>query len=546
MSNTNPIAYFCAEYGFDSKLPLYAGGLGVLAGDTVKAAADVDKPFVAVGLLYRGKGMTQVISEDGMQEEADYEFDPVACGLEHVYVDDQPVFVRVHMTTDEVWLRCWKKTFSKNVTLYLLDADTDQNKPEHRSITHRLYHGSDESQFQQMMLLGVGGIKLLTELGLRPDVFHLNEGRPATLIWQLIRQLMDFHAVDYFSARKLVMQKIVYTNHTLVSAGNQVFATDMVGQYVDYYAQKMEITTKELLAPGLTNDDTGFSVTQFALNNSHLANGVSQLHSKLSEEQWPEYHWCNITNGVHLPTWQDKKIAGSANDTGELWQRHLELKQSLAEFVQNKTGYSYAPNQLVLGWARRLAGYKQLPIIFSDIERFKKIIHSADKPVYLLVAGKVHQGDDEGRKMLQSVIGHMQDELSGQVLFVPNYNMEVASYLTRGVDIWLNTPQLGREACGTSGMKALSNGVLPCAVADGWSAELLPDRCGGWTLDHNDIAKSLYSLLEEKIVPTYYKRDDRGIPVEWVERMKIALSLSYNVSAKRMFEEYCEVLYSLE
>jgi len=546
MSNTNPIAYFCAEYGFDLKLPLYAGGLGVLAGDTVKAAADVDKPFVAVGLLYRGKGMQQKISEDGMQEEVDYDFDPVDHGLEHVYVDEQPLFVKVHMTTNEVWLRCWKKTFSKNVILYLLDTDTDQNGPEYRSITHRLYHGSDESQFQQMMLLGIGGTKLLTELGFRPDVFHLNEGRPAFLIWQLIRQLMEFHAVDYDSARKLAMQKIVYTNHTLVAAGNQVFSVEMISKYVDYYAEKMKISTNHLLASGLTNDDTGFSVTQFALNNSRLANGVSQLHSKLSEEQWPEYHWRNITNGVHLPTWQDEQIADFAHDTDKLWYRHLDLKKDLANFVHKSTGYTYDHNQLVLGWARRLAGYKQLSVIFSDLERLKSILHSTDRPVYLLVSGKVHQGDEGGRKMLQTVIQYMQNDLAGQVLFIPNYNLEVASHLTRGVDIWLNTPEIGREACGTSGMKALVNGILPCAVADGWSAELLPDRCGGWVLDHNRLADSLYELLENEIVPLYYQRNSQNIPSEWVEKMKIALSLSYNVSAKRMFEEYSEILYSLK
>jgi glucan phosphorylase len=355
---------------------------------------------------------------------------------------------------------------------------------------------------------------------------------------------MEIHAIDYNSARDLVIQKIVYTNHTLVAAGNQIFSTEMVSEYVDYYAQKMKITAKELLSAGLTADESGFSVTHFALNNSKRANGVSKLHSQLSEEQWPEYHWCNVTNGVHLPTWQDGQIA-NASDDGQLWHRHLELKHQLANFVQTQTGYSYDSNQLVLGWARRMAGYKQLPIIFQDLERLEGILKNHDRPVYLLVSGKVHQGDDNGRKMLQSVIQHMQGKLSGKVLFIPNYNLEIAAHLTRGVDVWLNTPEFGREACGTSGMKALSNGVLPLAVADGWSAEILPNDCGGWTLDHNRLADSLYELLEQTVVPMYYQQQNVDAASEWINRMKTALSYSNQVSASRMLDEYKEKLYNL-
>lgn len=545
MNNSQPVAYFCAEYGFDTSLPLYAGGLGVLAGDTVRAAADVDDPFVAVGLLYRGKAMVQRITEDGCQEEDDFMFDPVSHGLEHVYVDGQPLFIKVHMTTTDVWLRCWKKTFSNNVTLYLLDSDTDQNDPPQRQITHRLYHGTDESQLQQMFLLGVGGVKLLNALGIHPQLYHLNEGRPAFLVWQLIRQYMELHAIDYESARKLAIQKVVYTNHTLVAAGNKVFSMDTLKSYCQYYAEKMNITTDYLLSPGWSEDGSGFSVTRFALNNSSKANGVSKLHSQLSMEQWPEYHWCNITNGVHLPTWQDHDIA-SATDGSELWSRHVELKATLATYVHHTTGYQYDSKQLILGWARRLAGYKQLPILFSDMQRIKAILHNQDRPVYLLIAGKVHQGDEAGKQMLQTVIGYMQNELSGQVLFIPNYNLEIAQQLTRGVDVWLNTPQIGKEACGTSGMKALVNGGLPCAVADGWSAEILPTDAGGWTIDHTKTAESLYTLLEEEIVPLYYQRNYSNIPEDWVARMQAALKHTQAVSAKRMFSEYQTTLYGLE
>ena len=545
MNNSNPVAYFCAEYGFDTSLPLYAGGLGVLAGDTVRAAADANEPFVAVGLLYRGKGMIQAITEAGLQEEQDYTFDPVSHGLEHVYVDDQPLFIKVHMSTSEVWLRCWKKTFSDNVTLYLLDSDTDQNDPPQRQITHRLYHGTDESQLQQMFLLGVGGVKLLNTLGIHPRLYHVNEGRPAFLIWQLIRQYMDLHAVDYESARKLAINKIVYTKHTLVAAGNKVFSMDTLKSYCEYYAQKMRISTEYLLSPGWSDDGSGFSVTRFALNSSSKSNGVSQLHTNLSQKQWPEYNWCNVTNGVHLPTWQDQQMSVQSAPLA-LWQRHLELKHQLSTYVHHKTGYQYDSTQLVLGWARRLAGYKQLPLLFSDLDRIKAILHHQERPVYLLIAGKVHQGDTAGKEMLQAVINHMQTELSGQVLFIPNYNLEIAQQLTRGVDVWLNTPEYGKEACGTSGMKALANGVLPLAVADGWSAEILPDSAGGWTIDHTQTANSLYTLLEQLVVPLYYQRDQNDLPSAWADRMQIAVNLAHQISAKRMFTEYQTNLYNLE
>lgn len=545
MSNTQPIAYFCAEYGFDAKLPLYAGGLGVLAGDTVKAAADKNQPFVAVGLLYRGKGMLQRVDEEGLQEEVDFDFDPLDHGLEHVYLDDQPLFVKVHLTTVDVWLRCWKKTFSNNVTLYLLDSDTDQNNPPRRSITHRLYHGSDESQLQQMLLLGIGGTKLLTELGIHPKLYHLNEGRPAFLVWQLIRQLMDHHAIDYQSARKLAVEKIVYTNHTLVAAGNQVFPKEMLSNYVDYYAEKMKISRDQLLAPGLTDDNQGFSVTRFALNNCRKANGVSQLHSQLSAQLWPGYNWLNVTNGVHVPTWQDREIASASanNNIERVWTRHLELKNELAEYVKSTTGYSYDPNRLIMGWARRMAGYKQLPVLFNDLERIKSILSNEQKPAYILVSGKVHQGDERGKQMLKTIIGYFQKELSGLALFIPNYNLEIASRLTRGVDVWLNTPEFGKEACGTSGMKALINGVIPFAVADGWSAELKPIDCGGWELDPTDISNSFYNQLETEVLPAYFNRDNSGIPVSWIERMNRAISLTNQVSAERMYSDYQNLLY---
>lgn len=546
ISSSNPIAYFCAEYGFDPNLPIYAGGLGILAGDTLKQAADDKVPLVGVGLLYRGFGMRQVLDQSGMQQDTDWPFDPLSAGLEHVYLDEMPLFVKVHLTEVDVWLRCWKKTFANNVTLYLLDSDTDQNQLNERSLTQVLYCGTHEQQVKQQLLLGIGGVKLLTALGIHPALYHLNEGRPAFLHWQLIRQLMDTHKIRYDSARRLARDKTVYTNHTLVAAGNQTYDSAILKMLGKYYADKMGISIDELLRPALDGDSGGFSVTRFALNVSRKASGVSTLHSQLSEQAWPEYHWVNTTNGVHLPTWQAPEIKqlqdeNKVSDPVALWGVHQKLKGDLAHFVQQHTGYGYDPQRLVIGWARRIAGYKQLNLLFSDISRLTTLLKQANRPVQLLIAGKAHQGDTAGKQLIQEVIGFMQKELSGSALFLPNYNIAVAQQLVRGSDIWLNTPVLGQEACGTSGMKAASNGVLQCTVADGWAAEVdWSNR--GWVLDPHNTAESVFTTLEQEVVPLFYERAN-GVPHQWCQRMSQTITLGQQYSAARMLQDYQTKLY---
>lgn len=542
ISPDNPVAYFCAEYGFDTNLPLYAGGLGILAGDTVKQAADNDVPMIAIGLLYHGFGMVQELSPDGLQLDKNFEFDPVSSGLEHVYVDDQPLFIKVHMTNVDVWVRVWKKTFSDHVALYLLDSDTDQNKPEERGITQALYSGSDESQLKQQFLLGIGGVKLLRDLKINPALYHINEGRPAFAHWQIIRMLMDIHGVDYESARSLAREKTVYTNHTLVGAGNKGYSSQLVASYAQYYADKMGIPVNHLLAPGVEDSPDSFNMTRFALNTSRASNGVSQLHTSLSKENWPEYKWVNVTNGVHMPTWQNSKFSAQLDDS-QMWNYHLQNKVELESFIKLKTGYGFDPNRLIISWARRLAGYKQLTSLFEDLDRLKNILTNSDKPVQLLVSGKAHQGDTSGKAMLQEVIGYFANQLSGHALFIPNYNIEIAQMLTRGSDVWLNTPIHGKEACGTSGMKAISNGVLQCTVKDGWAAEVEWDGIG-WTLDPNHLSPSLYSMLENTLVPLYYQRDEAGLPREWIQKMRKSIDLAERFSANRMLLEYQQLLYS--
>ncbi|MCA9369135.1 alpha-glucan family phosphorylase [Candidatus Woesebacteria bacterium] len=542
ISKQHPIAYLCAEYGVATELPIYAGGFGVLAGDTVKAAADMAMPFVAVGLLYRGHGVVQHLSPEGLQTEGDYYFDPLENGLEHVYVDEEPLFIKVHLTELDVWLRVWRKDLDNGVSLYLLDSETDQNELVERDITQVLYSGTQENLIKQQLILGIGGVKLFSKLGITPSVYHINEGRPAFAHWQLIRMYMDDHGMNYEEAKEAAIEKTVYTNHTLVAAGNQSYPPELIKMYSKYYANKMGISNDTLIESGL-EENGQFSVTRFALNTSRKANGVSSLHTELSKKLWPQYNWVNITNGVHRGTWQHPDIQKNFHDNEKLWNTHMALKKETMQFIQKQTGFGYDERKLVLGWARRLAGYKQLPILFSDLARIKALLQNEQRPVQLLISGKAHMGDTAGKQMLQEVIELFSTELAGSALFVPNYNIEVAQHLTRGVDVWLNTPELGKEACGTSGMKATLNGVPNCTVADGWAEEVRWDGTQGWQLDHIDTANSLYTLLEQTIVPKYYSRNTHGIPVEWTSVMKNAIRLGDEYTGDRMLNQYADRLY---
>ena len=539
-----PIAYLSAEFGFDHAIPIYAGGLGILAGDTMKQAADDQLPFVGVGLLYRGQYMKQTITSTGEQLEEQWLFDPVAVGLEHVYIDsDQPLFISVQIGQESVWLRCWKKTFSDQTVLYLLDSETDQNPSHLRKITQFLYTGDTDYQLKQEIVHGVGAIKLLTELGIVPRLYHLNEGRPVFAHWQLILDVMKHHQVAAESALRLVKNKIIYTNHTLVSAGNMSYPLSALIPLAEPYARAMEISTQQLLSLGSSGNPDTFSVTSAALNVSHIASGVSQVHTNLSKQVWPDYTWVNITNGVHRKTWQDTQIQSSLEDASQLWQRHCQLKEQLRNFVQASTGYGYDHNRLIVTWARRIAGYKQLGALFADIESLRKIYAQEGREVQFLISGKAHFGDSNSKDTLKEVIQHFSTELSGYALFIPNYNIEIAQFLTRGSDIWLNTPIKGKEASGTSGMKAISNGVLQITVEDGCTSEVDWSNVG-WTLDSDNLTKSLYEKLAQA-QDLYYQRNDRGFSDEWLTRMKASIQLYERFSTERMLREYKELLYAI-
>lgn len=543
ISAQHPIAFFCAEFGIRSDLPIYAGGLGILAGDILKEAADQKLPYIGIGLLYRGEGSIQRISADGRQVDENNNFDPASLNLHHVYIDDMPLFIKVHLTETDIWLRVWQYKLGETVALYLLDPDTEQNRRAQRTIAHALYAGTEEEMIKQQLLLGIGGVKLLHALGIHPALYHVNEGRPAFLHWQLVRSYMDRNGMAYHDADAEATKKTVYTNHTLLEGPPQTSTTNFLKAYGAYYASKMGVTIDELLAPGLDEKGEAFSMTQYAMRTARNASAVSQLHLEFCQKRWPNVQWVGITNGVHRPTWQTPDIPAVVSDQTALWQKHLQHKTELMEYVRYRCGYGYDPNRLVLTWSRRMTGYKRVNALFEDLQRLHYLVSQKGKEVQILIAGKAHMNDTVAKDVIQSIIHAMQNELSGYALFIPNLDMDLDMHLTRGSDVWLNTPEFGREASGTSGMKALANGVLQCTVPDGWAHEIKWDGIG-WTLDDAQISESIYHTLETKLIPEFFARDLNGIPKQWVSRMQKSIALAPQFSATRMMHEYFEKLYN--
>jgi glucan phosphorylase len=501
--------------------------------------------MVAVGLLYRGGSAKQKLDPSGMQTEEQFRVDPMISGFEHVYMpdSDQPLFVKIHLTKKDVWARVWKRTVGK-VTLYLLDTDTDQNEPEERGIAMELYGGAEDAVLKQQMVLGIGGVKVLDHLNIQPSLYHVNEGRPAFLYWQLIRRFMDNEGLSYEEARQKAKSMIVYTNHTLVREGNNAFDIQLLKSYALYYAEKMGVSINDLLDPGMDASTGAFSMTQFALNVSRKASAVSKIHYELSKNIWPEYQWVNVTNGVHMLTWQDREVSQCSMEGDDIWYVHSKKKQELAKFVGERTGFTYDPNRLVIGWARRIALYKRPQTIFEDIERLKRLVSTSGREIQILMAGKAHAKDVAAKSVLKDIIGYMSNELGDHAIFVSDYSIGVAQMMVKGVDVWLNTPILGNEASGTSGMKAIANGVLQLTVEDGWAAEVDWHHVG-WTLDGNHLKETLYFRLEDDVVPTYYdERDEKGVPRRWVERMKRSIELAKRFSTARMLADYERYLYA--
>ncbi len=539
VSLDNPVVYLSAEFGFDNRLPIYAGGLGVLAGDFMKQAADDNFPVIGVGLLYRGTKMRQGIDQSGWQTESDKEFDPIACDLSPVFSNGQPLYLTIWLENQTVWLRVWKKVFGSSSILYLLDSSIEQNSPELRHITRDLYLGDENYRLKQQLVLGLGAVELLACLKIAPSYYHLNEGRGVFIHLPLLLAVKHQFGWPYDQCLSYIKKQLVYTNHTLEKAGNLDYELDLVSLLIKPYAQALGIDHHLLLDLGRSTNNR-YSPTQAALNLSQVVNGVSQVHTRLSTTNFTHDRWVNVTNGVHLPTWQSSSIKLSSDDSS-LWRSHLTLKTELKNYVTARTGYSYDETKLVVTWARRVAGYKRLDAIFTDIDRLVKILKNSTQPVQLLIAGKAHQGSESDKQTLKQILYYCQNQLAGHALYIPDYDIELAKHLTSGSDVWLNLPMAGKEACGTSGMKAVANGVLQLTVQDGWTSEVdWTDT--GWTLNSDRVTEDLYQSLESQVVPLYYQQV-HNTSSHWLQMMKNSIKLADQFSAHRMLRQYQQYLY---
>lgn len=602
------IAYFSAEYGLDQTIPIYSGGLGILSGDHLKSASDLGIPLVAVGLLYKNGYFHQKINGYGDQETEYNNIELSNLPINPVKDEnDKELKIYVKFEDRKVYLKVWQINVGR-IKLYLLDSDIDENTPEDREVTLKLYGGDQEMRIKQEIVLGMGGTNLLTrELGLKPTVYHMNEGHSAFLILELIKNIIKEKQVSFEVAKDIASSKTVFTTHTPVPAGNDIFPIELVEKYFKNFWPRLGLDREEFLKLGMNpckELEHGFNMGILALKVAGKKNGVSKLHGAVSRELfgdiWPEIAANEspityVTNGIHtcswlapslkqlynkylIPYWQDnihndevwENINNIPNE--ELWKIHQERKQKLLDLVKENTtnrlrrsGYNYEeinditskldPNVLTIGFARRFATYKRATLIFKDLERITQILNNQERPVQLIFAGKAHPADKEGQDLIKRIHEiSMMPQFKGKIFLLENYNIAMSRYLVSGVDVWLNNPRRPMEASGTSGQKASVNGVINFSVLDGWWAEGYNQE-NGWTIgsnaeyssyeeQDNADSQSMYHTLEEKIIPIYYQKDENGISERWMKIMKNSIiSTGGKYSTSRMLVDYANNLY---
>ncbi len=594
------IAYFSAEYGFHSSLYIYSGGLGVLAGDHCCGASDLGLKFVGVGLLYKQGYVDQKIDRQGKQvshfpshDYNNYPIKPVK-GKE-----GEALLLEIDFPKRKVYFQVWELKVGR-INLYLLDTDIDQNAEEDRRITFQLYGGNRERRISQEILLGIGGIKTLRALNLYPSVYHINEGHSAFIILELAKEMMQNEKLSFEKALLEVKEKVIFTTHTPVKAGNESFNINLIKKYFISYS--LDITIPRLLEQGIQGPlkkDKEFSMSILALRYSAFRNAVSQLHQSVSRKMWKNL-WPNknlkaipidyITNGINTKKWIGPEMDAlfikyidnewfHQCDNVELWKKvytlpdedlwgaHIQAKQRLVDYTKKKIITLYSRNHvdkkiiekiinqlshenLIFGFGRRFTPYKRATLLFNDEKRLIRLFNHTSKPFHIIFTGKAHPADMPGQEMIKKIYGYsLKEPFLGKIIFLENYNMDVAEYMVQGSDVWLNTPRRPLEASGTSGQKAGVNGVLNCSVLDGWWVEGYNGK-NGWVMgkskdyanlkvqDRED-SESLYDLIEKEIIPTYYNKKK-----EWIEMMKESIaSILPQYSIHRMVKEYYSKFY---
>ena len=534
-----PVAYFCAEFALKSDMPTYIGGLGVLSGDYVKEAADRKFPIVGIGLFY---------SESHELNENSPEKNNGTKGTESrenglsLVVDDKNNRVTISLPIHDrvVRAKAWKWTEGSTI-VYLLDTNISENDQTDRQITARLYIPDKEMRIKQEMVLGIGGSRLLQALHIHPSVYHLNEGHSAFLALELARYEVERRNVDFAKACAFASQHIAFTNHTLVPAGNELFNKDLVSAMMYKYAEELKVPIAELVSLGSIQDSSLFSMTTLSLRFSSITNAVSSLHAKKAQEIFSPHKMKNVTNGIYVEGWDSL----GTDDKEEIWKKHQKNKKALLSLIKEKSGEEWSDEVLVIGWARRFVPYKRPLSILENIKDLKDMARRKGREIKIVFAGHESEGDKEGEKILREVRRIITDDLKGIAVFLPNYNLELAKHITSGCDVWLNTPVVGSEACGTSGMKAALNGALPLTTKDGWVDEVdLTDI--GWILEDTDINHNILNILDKSIIPMYYKHLENlnNSASEWLARMEKARGLILEkFSMTRALREYIENIY---
>jgi starch phosphorylase len=603
--NAEPVAYFSAEFGIHECLPIYSGGLGILAGDHLKAASDMGIPLVGVGLLYANGYFHQWVDANGRQQER-YEANtldtlPVTPALTPA---GEEVRFTVETNAAPLHVKVWKVQVGR-MRLFLMDTDVPENDEEGRRLTDRLYGGDVEKRLRQEIVLGVGGLRALRLVGIRPTVMHLNEGHCAFALLERARERKEEDGYDFHRAWVNTIRQTAFTTHTPVPAGHDRFSAELMEKHLGWMRDKLGLDHKGFMGLGrehVDNDGEPFTMTVLCLKGSSKHNAVSNLHGKVSRDMWQvlwpgrpvdEIPIGHVTNGVHLGTWMapvmrrlfekqlgrdwEERLAGEPGlmghiehlHDGELWETHMLLKHNLIQAVRenlakgarrrNEDAAPWAtvldPRKLTIGFSRRFATYKRATLLLEDIAELKGLVNNPTRPVQFIFAGKAHPADEPGKGLIKQLyaLSHTPD-FFGKLVFVEDYDIGIGRNLVQGVDVWLNNPERPLEACGTSGMKVSMNGNLNLSILDGWWDEAYDGRNGfviGGTMVHADNAvqrgrdsASLYKVLEQEVLPLYYLRSSDGIPREWVHRMKHTLhSLVWRYSAARMVKDYMEHSY---
>ncbi len=597
-----PVAYFSAEFGMHESLPIYSGGLGVLSGDHIKSASDLDIPLIGIGLFYGQGYFLQRLDKSGWQQEEYLETDVNQLPMQPaIGANGKPVIVEIRTRGGVIRAKVWRVKVGR-VDLLLLDSNVAGNAPEDLDTTSRLYGGDARTRIRQELLLGVGGFRALKAMGVSPGALHLNEGHSGFAVFEAIRNRMDEEGIDFDTAASQIAREVVFTTHTPVPAGHDRFHADLIEEHLGPLREQLGLSQENFMGFGRehsTDQQEPFCMTVLGLKLSRHANAVSSLHGEVSRSMWwglypgkpqdavPIGH---ITNGVHVPSWlapqmcrlYDRHLgvgwqanSGAARtweeienvDDGELWETHLNLKSQLIDFARRrakeqaerrneplqtlqKLGKVLSPDALTIGFARRFATYKRANLVLADIQRLALMVNDPKRPVQFLFAGKAHPHDEPGKKVLQQIAEMMRDsDFADRFVFIEDYDINVGRYLVQGVDVWLNNPRRPLEASGTSGQKVVLNGGLNLSVLDGWWAEAY-DGLNGFAIGtgrtHSDMdvhdsrdGEELYRVLHEELIPLFYQRDRDGLPRGWIKRMKRTIrTLGWRFNADRMVMDY--------